>query len=550
LTAVPVNGPHVLRVFDVVTAAFSVLPAEAADCCTALLLCAREDSVAIASQIVELMVPAIDATDLVLRGCAVECVGALLRHFGDDDLIGHFIAQVVQCLESGDSGLTKSGVVAVTNLIAAGRPQISPLLSPLVNLIHGLLESVPAFADDEEQEDENTALGQLLKATLSCVAALAKHAPDALGDATGTLLDDCYRFVDHGCVHAVALRALCGLVRVDRDDMTRFVELLVEEFTDFEVDGVAAAFHNCAKLLDVLGDAEIAVVSGFAVQGAAGQLACQACKDEYDIDLGGELYLFLKVLANSRPSLFPIDEFWEAVKNVRANGAPLEVAEVVAVLTHYFGACHETMQSLLRKFVVKLFVDALDICDCFTPPDPIAAVRAVIETEPELIVGQLPAIFAFIDSILEIEYEGQEHHRMTVEYAVSLLFSIFRVVQREEMNTAYLPKMLAALPASAPQEAANIYLSLASLCVEYPDVMAQFDIEVVRVLAQTLGTKAKQWGELDLPLGIAKACAVLLSNLLATMQQGQDIVAASLQDELAVERLTQRMRALLSDESE
>jgi hypothetical protein len=208
------------------------------------------------------------------------------------------------------------------------------------------------------------------------------------------------------------------------------------------------------------------------------------------------------------------------------------------------------MPSLLRKFVVRFFIDALEICDCFTPPDPIAAVRAVIETEPELIVAQLPAIFAFVDAVLETEYDGQQHHRMTVEYVVSLLFSIFRVLQKEDMNTTYLPRMFAVLPASAPQEASNIYLSLASLCGEYPQVMAQFDIEVVRVLAQTLGMKAKEWAELDLPFGIAKACAVLLSNLLATMHQGHNIVAAALQDELAAERLTQRMQALLSEESE
>jgi hypothetical protein len=207
-----VSGQRVPAVFEVVTAAFSLLPCEAADCCTALLLCAREDSAAITGRIIELMVPAIDANDLVLRGCAVECVGALLRHFGEEELISHFIAQVVQCLESGDSGLTKSGVVAVTNLIAAGRPQISPLLAPIVNVIHGVLESVPAFAD------ENTAHTQLLTATLICIAALAKPAPDALGEATGTLLDDCDRFVDQGCAHAVAL---CRLGRVDHRDMSR-----------------------------------------------------------------------------------------------------------------------------------------------------------------------------------------------------------------------------------------------------------------------------------------------------------------------------------------
>jgi hypothetical protein len=291
-------------------------------------------------------------------------------------------------------------------------------------------------------------------------------------------------------------------------------------------------------------EADVRAVAELALQGVAGELTCQAGRHDYDIDLGSAIYGLLRGIAEATPAAFPLERFVAAAQKVAARGAPFEVAEVVGTLAACFAGGHADMPSLYKKFVVRMFVDKLAICDFHTPPDPIAAVRVVIDREPEMLASEVPAILGFLEALLAGEYEGQLLFRCTLEYAVSLLFVMFRVVLRERMDVArFMPRMLAALPvgSDSPEEGLIIYASLVEVCGDFPELMGQFGVEVVRVLAQAMAVKEKEWRQLALPEEVTRACVVLLGNLVGSMRQGREIVIASVGDEAAMQRLTRRM---------
>jgi hypothetical protein len=126
------------------------------------------------------------------------------------------------------------------------------------------------------------------------------------------------------------------------------------------------------------------------------------------------------------------------------------------------------------------------------------------------------------------------------------LFSIFRVVLREEMDVVrFVPRMLSVMPSSGDNdvENRNVYGSLTVICREFSGLMGQFGGEIVRVVAQILGMKPRDWRKWGLTEEIVREYVLLMRDLMGSIAEGQEIINVAIPDGEAMERFTQVMRS-------
>ena len=562
LAVVPLNSETATSVFQAIAQVLKAYPkalqSRVIDCFTSLARSAREDIQAVVGELVPLVSPALDlvaAEDVRIRASAVECMSVIFRFSQPESAaVTAFLQKCIEGLQSGDDVLMASGMAGISELVIVRRPEIAPAIDGIIRLVHEIMSKEPSFEDDEDKQEKNDLMEAVWNYTLNLVTMLAKYLPEVIAGAIPGLKADVYRLIEKSVneIMKPAVRALTHLTVADPQDSENFAKVLIENLDSFSPEFAAECFHCFGTYMEKIA-APAPVVEAAAVcamQFMTRTLECSLADEDssnYDMDLGAEVYYVLKTIGSKYPQAFPIDDFMNQMQKTCKKGAPVEIAEAIGALTYYFSAAHEQMKSLYKKAVVRLFVQELSICDFYVPPEPIAGVRAVAETEPELIAGYLPDIFKYIDDAFGQEYQGELCFNMTMDYIVSLLFTLFRAVLKDKFDVAkYIPKMLSFLPttSSCPSEAANIYFSLCFVCSEYPQVMGQFGVEVVRILAQMLSCKEKDWVDISLPTEIASACAVLFNNLVNSMAQGKDIVSASCGNEIAVQRLTTRLAAL------
>ena len=560
LAVVPIDSETVTPVFEAIQQVLQASPrflqSRVIDCLTSLARSAREDIRVVAGHLGPLVVPALDLTsveDVRIRASAVDCWSVVLRFSEPESgVVTAFLQKCVEGLESGDDVLMASAMSGISELVIVRRPEIAPCIEGILSLLHKIMSKEPCFEDEEDQQEKNDLMEDVWCRTLNLVTALAKYLPDVIRPAIAALKADVYNLIEQSVneVMKPAVRALTHLTIASPEDSENFAKALIENLDSFTTEFCAECFHCFGKFLEKIASpapvVEAAAVCALQFMNRSLDCCSGADLSNYDVDLGAEAYYVLKTIASRYPEVFPLDDFMNQIQKTVKKGVAYEVSEAIGALTYYFSAAHEKMGSLHKKVIVRLIVEQLGICDFYVPPEPLAGIRAIAETEPALIQGYLPDIFKYIDEALGQEYQGELCFSITMDYIVSLLFSLFRAVLKDQFDVAkYVPKMLSLLPttSSCPSEAANVYFSIVFLCGEYPQVMGQFGVEVVRILSQMLSVKEKDWADLALSHEIASACAVLLNNLVSSMAQGRDIVNAACPG-LAAERLSARLASL------
>ena len=536
------------------------IQSRAIDCLGSLIKSLAEDIIIYIQQIVPLIIQALMLTkpeEVMVRASAIECSGLLIRYcpdLGGICPVEHVLHIFGECIQSDDNVLISSVFWALRQLVIAKIPQVISFLPTAFQIAHNILRTEPTFYDDIDKNEQNDVILDLWSFSMNFIGEIAKRLPETLQGVINEFKADFFKLIDDDIrddIQGNAVKAASSLIRLIPNDIPIFLTKIAEALVDTNSPSTASIyFETIGSFIDsqsapLLQDI-IACCCVNALQGMRRELPFQEEEkgsNDYDIDYGGHMYMFLKIIASVAPSLFPINEFWKAASLILRNGTEFEQAEIISVLSSLFYSYHANIPPLYKKKFVKTFVEKLEICDCYNPPDPILAVQIVVDTEVKQIERYVPQIMETVDSLLTIEYEDQLTYSMTMESLVSLLFSLFRCIFKENFDVQkYLPKMLFILPATNidASAACNIYYSLCLICSDYPQVMSHFSPDIVRIFSQTLALKEKDWNQIGITDGISKAMSVLLTNLLNSMQQGNEILNNSLPDPASMKRFQNR----------
>lgn len=545
--------PILTSLLEVLSGYPLILQDKVVDCFLGLTLSAGEDIARVVPKLVPVLGEMLNLDNpeaALLKGSALQCMAVVIRFCQlDSPLVVSVLSACVQCLQSGDNVLIKSALTALKDLLKANRPEIGELVQPVLTVIHSILSTRPEFNNDDECDERNNITKTVWVAALRLVKWFVKKIPEAVAPVVGAVKQDIYTLMEQDTIQteygddimAEAFTAMTYLTIIYPADVGEVCRILITNGLDEDYPELATTCMRCfTTILEHIPVDEtiISALTTCGFQSMRGEFECT------DPDFVGELYQFFTTLAKRYTPAFPLNDYLEAAKYTVKNGTPFEVAEMISPLAFYFSIAHENIHPIAKKVMVDLFVSQLDICDMYVAPEPVAAVRTVIESEPDLVGKYMGKVFEFIDEKLGEEYDGEPCFDMTMDYIVSLLFSMFRMMKEAFPLDKYMAKMLELLPttSSCPSEAENIYFSLCMLITEYPQVMGTFAGEIVRILAQLLSSKEYEWKDLDLRPEVATLCANIF---VPTMAQGQTIIAQALKgDEQALARMTARVQEL------
>lgn len=500
---------------------------------------------------------------VILKGFAIECLGILIKNVPQIPNIEQLLAQFILCIKSEDNMLITSGFDALIETVAGQIPQVIQVLPEALQAALEIVNQELEFKDDEDLDDDNNMMIDRYQYTCDFIEQIARTIPDSFQACYSQFhavlankLEDCDPRIER-----ISLKALSTIMRVaPPEDYLKFLEAVANilDGTDnsktaglcFNIFAKFIQRHSEGKGFEVPDQyVQIMLANGISAMNRELQLQDNDDNNEYDIELFNNVYFFFKIVANDLPRIFPITVFWDESKRIRSNGVAFEQCEIIGVLATFYSSQYQSMHAIQKKVIIREFVDKLPLCDCYNPPDPIIALRIVVEREPNQLEQYMEAVIPFINSLLETKMEDQLNYLMTMECTVSLLFSLFKVIYKEAFDTqTYLPFMFSNLPATVAMEAANIYHSLVYLCGEYPQKMGPFAVQVITAIAEVFSLNDKEWKQISLPEDICRSMAVLLNNLISSMNQGQQILKETLTNESQFSRFQTRFQTFLATE--
>lgn len=514
------------------------------DCFAKIARSASEDLYLISETLLPLALQCSQLQDtqeaLMLKTSGIECIGILMRYTPTqtqeiaNDAINLFIQYISM---TDDPALSSVAMIALKDVIYGGY-DISGVFDTIINSILSILQKEIEHGDDENEETnyQNTLIEDSFVFTLNLLSAIAKKLPNFVipfipqfKPILSTLIEKS----NENDIIISAIKAITYLHSLVPCEDKEFYMLFIDYF-DSDPETASQLFSSLGYLLSHNYPVPTEVVAAMCEYGYTGmerELSFQIDNSNYNIDFGGHLYLFFKIVARKCPEAFDGMKFWNKIQDIIKNEENgFETVECAGVLAEYFVSCHETIPSLLKQSIVKFFFDCITkYCDFEFPPDPIAAIRYCIETEPKYFdKNRLTTLMSIIDEMLQEEYYGQLMYNITMDYVVSLLFSVFRCIEHEAFPVdIYMERMLKALPplSCREDEAENIYFSIVFVCGEYPQLMGKFGVMISVLFIQTFGLKEKNWKDMGLSQGCLSAMSVLLNNLLSSNPQSAEIIA-------------------------
>jgi len=534
----------------------SLMP-DVIDAFSSLIVASEDHITPYAETIISFLVPLTNLSlpeQAPIRSSAILALSHMISYYPDPlELFDLF----VECAKSDDYYLIQSGMESLCIATACPNEMIWNHISSAIEASTHILESQITLDDNENAEAANAVIIQAIQSTMDFVCKVAKRVPSLVSPYISNLKALIEQRICDPIpeIGSSAMKAATTLNILTPDDIESFLKHLIRDIEDVSISGTALVFSAFEKLIfngvNISSNA-IEFALEYAMQGMRRELACQdyeGNETNYDIDLGTEIYRLFSTAARLHPILFPAEDFWHESQRLMKNGNPYEASEAVGVLSEYFCSYHMNLQSLMKKSLVRFFISSLSLCDLFNPPDPIFAVRIAIECEPELCTKYIPDILTKIDEFFFVEFDNQVHYHLTMQYTVSVLFSIFRCILLEQFDLdKYMIRMLSFLPPNCGEvESANIYISLAHVCTEFSQIMGKYGNTVLKVLSLTLAAKESVWKDFHFSSNVFKAIAVLFTNL-ADSAQSRNLIDTIITQDIEMDRINKRLE--LAEEME
>lgn len=500
--------------------------------------------------------------DPILKAYSIEALSNILRFSNlNDELIEQSLTLIIKSGQTADYDIRSSVMRSLSNILVKKIPQIVNFAEPIQELI-GVYINDEITNDKEENEDDedegadvfdqfigsqnqisckiNTYL--LIKNIFKLYPQLAPEDPTQLFDFA---VSNMTAFFEDLAI-AATLAALYMLLAVPKSlDPTQFFEKLTENFDNIGASLVSQTFKVVARFLenDVPIPKEILI---FAIE--KGKLAlddkldCQeedVVTDNSRLTLSMQVNRFFAEVATKSPEDFPINIYIDYENQIGQNSDEFEISQCIGVLRQLYINSGEgksiVLASIQKKKIISSFFSTLNICDFTVLPEPLIALKNVLERDSDKILPKMQSVLEFIANLFSSENEGQMHYWSTMTTAVSFLCSFMKLSLDSFDLKSWLPHMLHVLPVKGDEmEAENIYANLVWL-IELPnvgnDVLNEFGPEFIRIFAQTFGMKEKVINSLKLSSETKQKMAKILINLLQNAEGAAEIYEQVFTDE-------------------
>jgi hypothetical protein len=338
---------------------------------------------------------------------------------------------------------------------------------------------------------------------------------------------------------AATLAATYGVLHCG--DYPPFYDALAKLFENESGTVVGAAFRAVCRFVDAERELPAELVARaveYGGMGLRGELVCQDVEvdDEASrFNLQTNMYRFFAAVATKFFDQFPLELFIDHGKRVKGT---FERSQYMGVLRQLYQDHFGAIPGLAKKFVIKMFVKQIAICDGSVIPEPILAIRAVLMREPQLVAKETPAILQFVAEILGRDYLGEPHYWATVMAAISLVCTVGQVEGLEIDWGQWMPLVLAKLPVKGDEmEAENVYATLVALAGRIPHGCLP---ELVRVYVQTCALKEKVLESFHLQEATWSGIVTQLGQILAGHPELCEVIEQSLGDESSRGRFLER----------
>jgi hypothetical protein len=219
-------------------------------------------------------------------------------------------------------------------------------------------------------------------ATLDVLGVLMQRSPDLIGPFAAQIAPIVESHIDcpSAEVQRSAITATITLSKMTGAVPKSLLKKLLEHFEDSSVETAVLGFVGFSRLLKLNIPIEERVLNSvidFAFQALDCELNCAT--ESLPMELIDELFAFLAHVAEFLPAQLPLDQVIEVLQQrIEADDKPI-VVELISVLTEFYEAAHDSIQSLAKKLITdEFFVNALALCDFETPPHPLSAIRCLI----------------------------------------------------------------------------------------------------------------------------------------------------------------------------
>lgn len=343
-----------------------------------------------------------------------------------------------------------------------------------------------------------------------------------------------------------SIRSLIAISKATGQLTPTFMEKLMAHFEENEKETTILAFYGMTKLLitDLVKNEGmndfIKHAFDYAIQGLNLQLSCQGHDQSETLELELSDYIFnmLASLAQYRPDLFILSEFWETTQLFKELDQKDSFIECIGVLVEYYASNCSQIPSLYVKTVEQEFWESFAFCDMEVPAYPIAAVRCMIENTNTVTKEQVNSIIDIASDLLDAEFNGQPYYWTTIANVVSLLFTVIRICNLEEFRL--FAKMIQSIPLCLCEAEVNNILS--TLCIVSGNLISAVQDDVIRAITETLSMKSLKWRKLKLSDNTLVSIISLLKNLVSNSSSGNQVIAAVLGDGPSNQRFQERFQ--------
>lgn len=418
--------------------------------------------------------------------------------------------------------------------------QIELALAMLKKELHAItikLDEESKACDEEYNED-----ARAKAEALDLITAISKRYPESLAQILDDLVKLSVDMMSLPHVQLTIIKFFTQLVVTYDLDANLGISTLADMFEEDDPLVVGALFSAFGKLIEAhknINDEMLTKLVAVASYGLSGKLACQA-DGELDVDLMRKLFKFFVILAIHAPQLFPLNKYIAVVKHYDPETETEFAGAGVMPFPYLCRPGVPNVDSIAQGEMIRLIMRGVSLCRGTISPDPIRSIQVLITDNFPGLNSLLPEVFANVNEILQMKFEGQPTLTETKVTCVSLLFSLLRKMPQEFDAATYLPLMMSISPDDSPKDSVLIYDSICFLMENASAVMLQFAPQITTTIARTFGHRAHAFASLKLPDELRAKLAHLLKQLMSQTPNASDALREVL-DPPSLARLTSRL---------
>ncbi|KAH0794540.1 hypothetical protein GPJ56_001565 [Histomonas meleagridis] len=523
---------------------------------------AEEDIIPFVQQIFPLLSQAANSNDPILKTQAIPAIGMLLR-FAPNELDSVFEQTLQLILLSGrtdDLEMRNSVMFSVGNLIIGQFPILMKYKENIIELVDTFFTQDLFTETNDEPEDEEgyfpasinglTSILLLIKWIFKCYPTLAPEDPTKWLNVPIVCMSFPYQELQLNAISAGMYGAVFA------NDFVPFLEGLVPLFDSDDAKVVA----KCFKSIKFLIIRKMEIPEQFL--NASLQKAFLSIEHKLKFQKNSEwgapesqkLFDFFMAVLTCLPNVFPFTKFIDKGKMLLTkNYKFFELAQYINVLTTAYKMFHSQMQPLSKKFFLNIIKSSVakyleiytgendDVKPFYANPSPIDAISTILEFDEESVLDQIQQLLQFTEKAFSSQYNGETYYHSTIAHSIVFLCAIIR--KHNDQFNQYIAPILSKLPLKSEFQLAEFIYStlIQNINVQNP-VVQQMAPEILRVFAQTLGVKNREFGLFGFSQQTEQGIVNLTRQIVSAIPNANEVVTSLFTNQQSLNRFTQKIQ--------